>query len=151
MGYPPVSPIHKLCLAILAILPLYGQATEAPARTAAGAACVIAKKQGNSLDIAWITGAASVTEAISEAKQTLLGRGHTDVFPQANSDQPHGWMVIVKTGYQNARGRPRTSYGCGFSPLSVNAAEQNAVDNLQSYSWGWRPEFGYRVVEKTTY
>lgn len=138
----------KLCLVLLLTLPILGEAADDPA---AGAACVIAKKLGNSLDIAWTTEAASVADAIQQAKQALRSRGYRSLFPQANSDQLHGWMVIVKTAYRNARGRPRTSYGCGFSPLSEMAAEQDAVDNLRSYSWGWRTDFGYQVVEKTAY
>lgn len=140
--------VRKLCLALLLALPILAEATDDPA---AGAACVIAKKLGNSLDIAWTTEAASVADAIHLAKQALRRRGYSYLFPQANSDQPHGWMVIIKTAYLNARGRPRTSYGCGFSPLSEMAAEQDAVDNLRSYSWGWRSDFGYQVVEKTAY
>lgn len=151
MRYRLAALICNSCLALLAGLSPYGQAAEPPAIASGGAACAIAKKLGNSLDIAWATGADSVADAIGQAKQELHKRGYPYVFPQANSNQPHGWMVIVKTGYRNARGRPRTSYGCGFSTLSATAAERDAVDNLRSYSWGWRPEFGYQVIEKTSY
>ncbi|MCW8908164.1 MAG: hypothetical protein OQL28_13005 [Sedimenticola sp.] len=151
MRYRLAALICKSCLALLAGFPVYGQAAESSPIASGGAACVIAKKLGDSLDIAWATGAGSVSDAISQAKQELRKRGYPDLFPQANSDQPHGWMVIVKTGYRNARGRPRTSYGCGFNTRSATAAEQDAVDNLRSYSWGWRPDFGYQVIEKTSY
>lgn len=141
-----------LYLVLLVGSPISGQAATPPVSSnSGGAACVVAKTQGNSLDIAWIIGAQSVADAIDQARQLLRERGFKQLFPQANSSQSHGWMVIVKTVYSNSRGRKRTSYGCGFSSLSAAAAENNALVDLQSYSWGWRPELGHQVVEKQHY
>ena len=141
-----------LYLALFAGSSISGQAaTSSVPANSGGAACVVAKTQGNSLDIAWITGAQSVADAIGQARELLRDRGFKQLFPQANSNQSHGWMVIVKTVYSNNRGRKRTSYGCGFSPLSAAAAVNSALVDLQSYSWGWRPELGHQVIEKLHY
>lgn len=116
-----------------------------------GAACVIAKKLGNSLAIEWATGEPSAAHAIERAKQALHARGYEYVFPQSNSSNPHGWMIIIKTQYRNYAGRQRTSYGCGFSAQSPSVAENNAQANLRAYSWGWKESMGYQVIEKLKY
>lgn len=116
-----------------------------------GAACVVAKKLGNSLAIEWTTGEPSVSHAIDKAKLALNKQGYEYVFPQANSAFKHGWIVIIKTSYRTYTGRERVSYGCGFDPQSVETAEQRALSNLRSYSWGWKPGLGYEVIEKGPY
>ena len=73
------------------------------------------------------------------------------VFPQSNSNNPHGWMIIIKTQYRTYTGRERTSYGCGFSNQSPAVAETNALHNLRTYSWGWKESVGYEVLEKHQY
>jgi hypothetical protein len=60
-------------------------------------------------------------------------------------------MVIVKTTYTTLTGRSRTSYGCGYSPRSASEAQQAALHDLRNYSWGWKPEFGFEVVESLRY
>jgi hypothetical protein len=60
-------------------------------------------------------------------------------------------MVIVKTNYKTQTGRTRTSYGCGYSASSPQQAELAAVNDLRNYSWGWKPDFGYEVVESIRY
>ncbi len=116
-----------------------------------GAACVVAKKLGNSLAIEWATGEPSVAQAIDKAKLALNKQGYEYVFPQANSHNKHGWMVIIKTRYRTYTGRERISYGCGFDNQTIEAAEQRALSNLRSYSWGWKPNLGYEVIEKKQY
>jgi hypothetical protein len=125
-------------------------ATAQPFQTG-GAACVVAKKLGDSLAIQWATGEPSVSHAIDKAKQALLKQGYEYAFPQSNSHAKHGWIVIIKTQYRTYTGRDRTSYGCGFDGLSAEAAEQHALSNLRSYSWGWKPSLGYEVIEKKEY
>lgn len=112
-----------------------------------GNACVTAKKLGSTLAIEWATGQPSISSAIEKAKGALRAKGHTYTFPQANSPLAHGWMVVVKTGYTSRTGRSRTSYGCGFAADAANA-EQLALKDLRSYSWGWIPAYGYEVIEK---
>ncbi|MGD8907816.1 MAG: hypothetical protein PVI92_00610 [Chromatiales bacterium] len=122
----------------------------------AGAACVVAKRLGDSLAIEWIASPReSAGSAIDKAKKKLLDQGYRskgqDVHSQANTELPHAYMAIVKTHYTTATGRTRTSYGCGYSARSAAEAEQAAVYDLRNYSWGWKPEFGYEVLEALRY
>lgn len=116
-----------------------------------GAACVIAKKLGDSLAIEWAVGEPSVAHAIEKAKQALRIKGYEYVFPQSNSNNQHGWIVIIKTQYRTYTGRERTSYGCGFSNQSPAIAETNAILNLRTYSWGWKESSGYDVIVTRQY
>ena len=113
-----------------------------------GGACVVAKQQGNSLAIEWAVGESTVSQAIARASQALQRQGYEYLFPQANSTLPHGWLVVIKTRYKTYTGRKRTSYGCGFSDVSEAQAEQLAARDLRSYSWGWKPKYGYEVVKR---
>ena len=122
----------------------------------AGASCVVAKKLGNSLAIEWVASAdVSAADAINQAKQKLLEQGwrgrYQDAHPQASSELSHAHMVIVKTQYKTLIGKQRTSYGCGYSARSIQEAGEAALRDLQNYSWGWKPEFGYKVVESFRY
>jgi hypothetical protein len=121
-----------------------------------GAACVVAKRQGDSLAIEWIASPEiSATEAVTQASDKLISQGYRtkgqDVHAQANTELPHAYLVIVKTRYTTLTGRERTSYGCGYSARSAAEAEQAAVYDLRNYSWGWKPEFGYEIVQKQRY
>ncbi len=122
----------------------------------AGAACVVVKKLGDSLAIEWVAGEGeSVANAIEKAKARLREQGwhkkYQDAHPQANTNLPHAHAVIVQTDYKSAIGKPRTSYGCGYSAGSAAQAEQAALKDLRNYSWGWKPEFGYKVLKKFSY
>jgi hypothetical protein len=122
----------------------------------AGAGCVVAKRLGNSLAIEWVASPdESVDSAILKAKQRLLEQGYRkrgqDVHVQASTGLPHAYMVIIRTAYTTKTGRNRTSYGCGYSPRSAREAEQAALYDLRNYSWGWKPEMGYEVVESLRY
>jgi hypothetical protein len=122
----------------------------------AGAACVIAKKQGDSLAIEWVASpSVSAATAILEAQQRLIDQGYRtkgqDVHTQAVTELRNAYMAIVKTQFTTLRGRSRTSYGCGYSPRSAAEAERAAVYDLRNYSWGWKPEMGYEVVEALRY
>ncbi|MES9940673.1 MAG: hypothetical protein ABW104_14825 [Candidatus Thiodiazotropha sp. 6PLUC2] len=127
-----------------------------PASVWAGGSCVVAKRQGDSLAIEWHASFSDSAEtALLKAKQRLLDQGYRtkgqDVHAQASTDLPHAYMVIVKTVYTTLRGKPRTSYGCGFSPRSSAEAERAALYDLRNYSWGWKQEYGYEVVERYRY
>jgi hypothetical protein len=122
----------------------------------AGGGCVVAKRQGDSLAIEWeVSPTESAASALAKVTQKLIDQGFRkkgqDVHTQASTDLPHAYLVIVKTVYTTVRGKSRTSYGCGFSPRSLADAEQAALYNLRNYSWGWKPEFGYEVIENTRY
>ncbi|MCU7936718.1 MAG: hypothetical protein KZQ99_17900 [Candidatus Thiodiazotropha sp. (ex Dulcina madagascariensis)] len=121
-----------------------------------GASCVVAKRQGDSLAIEWVaTSQDSAEAAMRKAEQRLLDQGYRkrgqDVHAQASSELSHAYVAIIKTEYTAARGKVRTSYGCGFSSRSAQGAEQAAIYDLRNYSWGWKAEYGYRVVEAFWY
>jgi hypothetical protein len=130
-------------------------AITSPSSVFAGGVCMVAKELGNSLAIEWIADAkVSVDSAIELTKSKLQQQGFSkkklrDVHVQANTNMTHGYMVIIKTKYKTpyktTMGDTRTSYGCGFSATSSTAAEQAAVDNLRSYSWGWKSDYGYEL------
>jgi hypothetical protein len=122
----------------------------------AGAGCVVAKRLGNSLAIEWVASPdESVDSAILKAKQKLLEQGYRkrgqDVHVQASTGLRHAYMVIIRTAYTTITGRNRTSYGCGYSPRSPQEAERAALYDLRNYSWGWKPEMGYEVMESFRY
>lgn len=141
---------------LLSVLTVFLCALPITEMVMAGGSCVVAKRQGDSLAIEWIaTPQDSAATAIHKAEQKLLEQGYRkrgqDVHAQANSDLPHAHVVIIKTEYTTARGTNRTSYGCGFSARSAGEAEQAALYDLRNYSWGWKQEHGYQVVEAFRY
>jgi hypothetical protein len=124
--------------------------------SSAGGACVVAKKLGNSLAVKVVTGEEETAlSAVEKAEQYLLENGYNEryvgVHPQANTELPHAYVVVIKSVYTTIRGKQRTSYGCGFDHRSFEAAQHAALYNLQSYTWGWIEDYGYEVVEKFTY
>lgn len=129
----------------------------APQISEAGGVCVVAKKLGNSLAIEWIASAEdTVTSATAKAEAALRQQGFTkkklqDIHIQASTALTHAHMVILKTSYKTQIGKQRTSYGCGFSDISPANAEHIASKNLSSYSWGWKPEFGYELYARHSY
>ncbi|MEW8534259.1 MAG: hypothetical protein AB2565_13175 [Candidatus Thiodiazotropha endolucinida] len=122
----------------------------------AGASCAVAKRLGDSLAIEWVAAPdESVESAIHKTKQKLIEQGYRkkgqDVHAQASTGLRHAHMVIVKTTYTTMTGRTRTSYGCGYSPRSSAEAERAALYDLRNYSWGWKPELGYEVLQSFRY
>jgi hypothetical protein len=109
---------------------------------------VVAKTQGHSEAIEWVIRSVSVAQAILQAKQILRSKGYEYLFPQSNSAIEHGWAAMIKVQYTNPRGKIRESYGCGFSPSSREDAIRLATKDLRSYSWAWRSEMGYEVVQE---
>jgi hypothetical protein len=145
-----VHKLQHLAIALAMTTPLIATQAEA------GAACVVAKKQGDSLAIEWVASPnVNAATAIHEAQQRLIDQGYRskgqDVHAQAVTELRHAYLVIVKTQYTTLRGRSRTSYGCGYSPRSAADAERAAVYDLRNYSWGWKPEMGYEVMKALRY
>ena len=124
----------------------------APLPVLAGGSCVVAKAQGHSLAVAWAASPKlTQRQALEQAEAELFAAGHRGkrvyVHSQAGTDLPRGHLVIVKAAYRTLTGRDRVSFGCGFSAVSPQAAGQAALENLQAYSWGWKPEMGYEVYQ----
>lgn len=129
-----------------------------------GAACVMAKWQGNTLDYALVTGKAHPVEAQEAAEAILREKGYANykknvdvLHPQALTNLPHAFVVVIKStfttgAFKSFRGRERTSYGCGFSGNSYDEALWEAIRDLQSHSWGWKPDRdGYQEIERKRY
>ncbi|MET0106008.1 MAG: hypothetical protein ABW072_12835 [Sedimenticola sp.] len=134
------------------------EAPAAPAETG-GAACVMAKWQGNTLDYVLVYGKSHPAIAQEEGEKILKERGYDNykanvsiLHHQANTNLPHAYVIVVKTSYKTRRGKDRTSYGCGFSHAHFNHALVMALWDLKAFSWGWDEEkHGYEVIEQLRY
>jgi hypothetical protein len=128
-----------------------------PQTSDAGGVCMVVKKLGNSLAIEWIASEDETVDSASEkAKALLQQQGFTrkklqDIHVQASTSLAHGHMIIIKSEYETKIGKLRTSYGCGFSHASSTEAESVAINNLRSYSWGWKQAFGYELYARHSY
>ena len=126
---------------------------------AGGAACVMAKFEGTSLDYALVVGTAHPVEAQERAEAELRAKGygdykkHLDVMRAQNlSDLERAYVVVVRSEFKDIRGRDRSAMGCGFSSSSYPHAEFDAVRDLQAYFWGWKPDqHGYEIVRQLRY
>jgi hypothetical protein len=144
--------LHRLGLS-LALACFAGSAV------AGGAACVMAKYHGETLDYALVHGEAHPDDAQEAAKAELREKGYDsyhrnlDVMrPQAASFLDSAYVIVIRSEFLDVRGRPRSAMGCGFSARSYSDAELEAVRDLQVHFWGWKPDqHGYRVVRKFTY
>jgi hypothetical protein len=144
---------HKLLLILVVSIVLMQEAN------AGGAACVMAKFQGQTLDYALVYGKDHPVDAQEAAEAALRDKGyadyhrHLDVMRAQNlSDLDSAYVIVIKSEFEDWRGKSRSAMGCGFSPRSYTDAELDAVRDLQAYFWGWKPDqHGYEVVRKFTY
>ena len=127
--------------------------------SAGGAACVMAKYQGQTMDYALVYGESHPASAQEAAKAELREKGygdfrsHLDVMRAQNlSNSDHAYVIVIRSEFKDWRGKDRSAMGCGFHPQSYRAAELDAVRDLQAYFWGWKPDqHGYKVVRKFQY
>lgn len=153
---PPIRRLLPGSCLLLACCLVQAQAAETRSLSRGGAACVMAKWQGNTLDYALVTGKDHPDDAQEAARAELKAKGYgrygpgVDVtHPQGASDLAHGYVVVLRSDYRTVRGKDRTSYGCGFAAGSYDDALWDAIRDLQRYAWGWKPDRdGYRVVAK---
>lgn len=126
---------------------------------AGGTACVMAKYQGETLDYALVYGKSHPDEAQEAAKAELTAKGyadykrHLDVMRAQNlTNLDHAHVIVIRSEFDDWRGRPRSAMGCGFSAKSFVEAEYDAVRDLQAHFWGWKPDqHGYQLVRKFRY
>jgi hypothetical protein len=126
---------------------------------AGGAACVMAKYHGQTLDYAPAWGSGHPVEAQEAAEAELRDkgydayRGRLDIIrPQNLTDLDHAYVIVIRSAFDDIRGKPRSAMGCGFSARSYTDAELDAVRDLQVHYWGWRPDqHGYEVLRKFAY
>lgn len=146
------NPLHWPALMLL-IVCMSGQAG------AGGAACVMAKYQGKTLDYALVYGKSHPVEAQEAAEDALRAKGfanylrNLDVIRGQNlTALQHARVIVIRSEFDDIRGKPRSAMGCGFSATSYRAAELDAVRDLQVHFWGWKPDqHGYEVVQKFSY
>jgi hypothetical protein len=131
-----------------------------PAAAWAGAAaCVMAKHQGQTLDYAVVVGAGHPADAQEAAIAELRAKGYAEYGPgldliraQNLTNLPQAFVTVIRSEFEDQRGRPRSAMGCGFSALSQGEAEWDAVRDLQAHFWGWKPDqHGYQVVRRLRY
>ena len=141
----------RLCLLMLCCGVLFGR----PA-IAGGAACVMAKYQGRTLDYALVYGEAHPSQAQEAAEAELRDKGYASYYrnldimrAQNLSNLDHAYVIVIRSDFEDVRGKPRSAMGCGFSGVSYQEAEYDAVRDLQAYFWGWKPDqHGYELVRK---
>lgn len=126
---------------------------------AAGAACVMAKYQGRTLDYELVVTGGHPSEAQEEATARLREKGYgafhknLDIMrPQNLTNLPHAHIVVIRSEFRDSRGKERSAMGCGFSGVSFDEALWDALRDGQSFYWGWKPDRdGYEVVRKLRY
>ncbi|HHI77499.1 MAG TPA: hypothetical protein ENJ94_10015 [Gammaproteobacteria bacterium] len=131
----------------------------APAAWAGGAACVMAKFQGRTLDYELAITDGHVSEALEEAEERLRKKGYADYYKHLDiiraqnlTNLPHAYVVVIRSDFRDRRGKERSVVGCGFSARSWDDALWDALRDAQSYFWGWKPDRdGYRVIRKVRY
>ena len=126
---------------------------------AGGAACVMAKFQGQTLDYALVYGKQHPVEAQEAAEAELRAKGYADYYKHLdimraqnliNLDQ--AYVIVIRSEFRDVRDKPRSAMGCGFARGSYRDAELDAVRDLQAYFWGWKPDqHGYQVERKFRY
>lgn len=144
------APVVPLVLAVL-LAPSWS--------LAAGAACVMAKFQGQTLDYELVFTQEHVSEAQEEGERRLREKGYGDYYKHLDivrtqnlTDLSHGYAVVIRSEFQDRRGKPRSLVGCGFSAVSWEDALWDALHDGQSYFWGWKPDRdGYEVVKKVRF
>lgn len=126
---------------------------------AAGAACVMAKYQGQTLDYELVVTDGHPSEAQEEAEEKLRSKGFSSfhkrldvVRPQNLTNLPHAYVVVIRSEFRDVRDKQKSTMGCGFSASSYDDALWDALRDAQSYYWGWKPDtHGYEIVRKLRY
>ena len=138
---------------LLILLPFSGTLS------AAGAACVMAKFQGKTLDYELVVTQNHVVEAQEEAERRLAAKGYDSYYkgldvirPQNLTNLPSAYVIVLRSDFKDFRGKDRSVVGCGFSARSYEDALWDALRDAQSYFWGWKPDRdGYQIVKKLRY
>lgn len=130
-----------------------------PAVHAAGAACVMAKFQGQTLDYELVVTKGHPVEAQEEAEARLRKKGYGDYYKHLDivraqnlTNLPSAHVVVIRSEFKDLRGKDRSVMGCGYHPSSYQEALWDAIHDAQNYFWGWKPDRdGYEVVKKLRY
>jgi hypothetical protein len=151
--------IHRMMFFSLLFVLFSHQAAQA-----AGAACMMAKHQGQTLDYELVITKGHPVEAQEEAEARLREKGYGNYSPggryrnldvirgQNLTDLASARVVVIRSEFTDQRGKQRSVVGCGFHATSFEGALWDAIRDAQSFFWGWKPDRdGYEIVEKTSY
>lgn len=146
-----MRPLCCVAMTLLVCLPA--------AALAGGAACVMAKFQGQTMDYALVYGKRHPVEAQEAAEAELREKGYANYYKNLDvmraqnlSKLDHAYVIVIRSEFEDVRGKSRSAMGCGFSAGSYRDAELDAVRDLQAYFWGWKPDLhAYQVVRKFQY
>ncbi len=158
---PGLLCVLGLCAANSLVGAASAAGTDEPPRHG-GAACVMAKWMGQTMDYVLVIGKDHPETAIEAGEQALIAKGYGDyrargskvdvIHAQAITALPHAFVIVIKSDWDNWRGNQRTNYGCGFSAKSYGDALWAAIGDLQNHAWGWKPDRdGYELIEKRRY
>lgn len=145
---------RRLYLALILLL-----CSHSPLSLAAGAACVMAKFQGQTLDYELVVTEGHPVEAQEEAEALLRQKGYGNYYkrldivrPQNLTNLAHAHVIVIRSEFEDARGRPRSVVGCGFAAASYEAALWDALHDAQGHFWSWKPDRdGYEIIRKLRY
>ena len=85
-------------------------------------------------------------KCVDEANSQLRKEGHANVISNASTPLNHGFWAVV-FAYYEVNGSIRFRHGFGFSKVSKEDAEKDAVKNLAKYDTEWTKEKGYKLKE----
>lgn len=149
----------KNILAILLLLILFSITQT----VSAGAACVVALWKGSVLDYVFLNSPTEHPHVLQEqAEKMLAEKGYDDYDRGLDIRHARGqtylnsaYAVILESNYVPAFRKvekQRRSIGCGFSRKSYDDALWEAIRDMQSHDWSWKPDRdGYEVIEQVRY
>jgi len=62
-----------------------------------------------------------------------------------------GFYCVIANNYRNYANESVTKYAFGFSDVSLDAAEKDAVKELQRRNWSWKESDGYDVEKRGSF
>lgn len=124
-----------------------------------GAACAMAKYKGQTFEYVLVYGKSHPFIAQEEAKKQLRAKGYGNylnrldiVHHQNLSNLKHAYVIIIRSEFKDNFDREKSVVGCGFSAISYQDAQWQAIRDAQQYYWGWKPDRdGFSVIERLRY
>lgn len=126
---------------------------------AAGAACVMAKYNGQTLDYELVITDDHPVVAQEEAEKKLHDKGYGNYYKDLDivraqnvTNLQHAYVIVIRSEFKDSYKRDKSVMGCGFSAKSFDDALWDALRDAQAYYWGWKPDRdGYKIVRKLRY
>jgi hypothetical protein len=125
----------------------------------AGAICVVALWKGSVLDHEFLSGLEHPFQLQEKGEALLAEKGYDNYdrgldirHARGQTYLDHGYALIIESNYIPANrkiDKQRRSIGCGFSKKSYDDALWDALRDMQTHDWSWKPDRdGYKVIEK---